>query len=528
MAVKIKNKRKTKKMEESNPRQTAKKLIQGNFSNFMRTSSFKSRNLIIFLAVFCPIAVYILIRSFAATPNALQGDINGDSTVNTIDLSILLSNYGKTASQSTNSFADINADGNISVLDLSILLSNYGKTSTTSTPAIPTNVKATAGNAQVTITWNANTETNLAYYAVRRSTDPNADPTTWTRLATNYTTPTATDTGLSNGTTYYYYVTAVNNNNVISDRSSVVSATPQGTTTPPPPPPPPSGTPVLPKQGISTGYKIINRSSTDRAFELDKIKRIFNGKPGYVRVDSNSGNQTQLSAVITDILSRGMTPMIVLYGTTNPRSVDTFGHDQAVKWLGKVSFFEVANEPDLHGWTPDGYADFVKGTYSSIKSGNPNAVVIAGALWKGTSSSTTPQSFANSLATRAKGSFNMLSMHLYDDPKTRANWNIWDMAFPTLFGANSSFKGNTVREILNTNGLSSVPIISTETGGTINTYGESGQNTIVAHDFDALNANLLPSMAVYSMMDDDVPGFGMLRPDKTERPAFATFMSRAY
>jgi hypothetical protein len=53
------------------------------------------------------------------------GDINGDNLVNVFDLSILLSNYGKTSG--FNPTADLNADGVINIFDLSILLSNYGK-----------------------------------------------------------------------------------------------------------------------------------------------------------------------------------------------------------------------------------------------------------------------------------------------------------------------------------------------------------------------------------------------------------------
>ncbi len=285
-------------------------------------------------------------------------------------------------------------------------------------------------------------------------------------------------------------------------------------------------TPVLPKQGISTGYKVELRSPTDRAFELDKIKRVFNGKPGYVRLDDTTGAQSQLETTVTDVLSRGMTPFLTLHGTTGTRPVDNFGHDQAVKWAGKASFFEIANEPDLNGWTPDGYADFVKGTAASVKSGNPKAVVIAGALFNGGSNYTT-QDFCKALATRAKGSFDMLSLHLYDDPTSRGTWNMWDRAFPSILGTTSTYKGNTCREILDANGLSAVPIISTESGGPVYKYGDAGQSTIVGHDFDALKSGLLPSIAVYTMKNDDVQGFGLLDDNNNERPAYATFMSRA-
>ncbi len=56
-------------------------------------------------------------------PNQKIGDLNNDGAVNILDLSILLSNYGKPA---TATQGDINGDGNCTILDLSILLSNYG------------------------------------------------------------------------------------------------------------------------------------------------------------------------------------------------------------------------------------------------------------------------------------------------------------------------------------------------------------------------------------------------------------------
>jgi hypothetical protein len=55
------------------------------------------------------------------------GDLNGDNLVNILDLSVLLSNYGRPQSQSNNPKTDLNNDGMVSIFDLSVLLSNYGK-----------------------------------------------------------------------------------------------------------------------------------------------------------------------------------------------------------------------------------------------------------------------------------------------------------------------------------------------------------------------------------------------------------------
>jgi peptidoglycan/xylan/chitin deacetylase (PgdA/CDA1 family) len=59
------------------------------------------------------------------TPPLLTGDINGDGTVDALDLSILLSNWGKTGATGTQ--GDLNGDGTVDALDLSILLSHWSK-----------------------------------------------------------------------------------------------------------------------------------------------------------------------------------------------------------------------------------------------------------------------------------------------------------------------------------------------------------------------------------------------------------------
>jgi hypothetical protein len=71
-------------------------------------------------------------------------------------------------------------------------------------PAAPTGLLATAGNAQISLTWNAST--GVTSYNVKRSTT-SGGPYTIIKspTVTNYTDP-----GLTNGTTYYYVVSGVN------------------------------------------------------------------------------------------------------------------------------------------------------------------------------------------------------------------------------------------------------------------------------------------------------------------------------
>src|SRR5208283_4614295 len=91
-----------------------------------------------------------------------------------------------------------------------------------SIPPTPTGLQATAGNAQISLTWNAST--GATSYNVKRSTTSGGPYTTIASPAT----PSYTNTGLSNGTPYYYVVTAVNSAGE-SNPSSQATATPVGT-----------------------------------------------------------------------------------------------------------------------------------------------------------------------------------------------------------------------------------------------------------------------------------------------------------
>ncbi len=88
-------------------------------------------------------------------------------------------------------------------------------------PPVPTGLQATAGNAQVSLTWNAST--GATSYNVKRSTT-NGGP--YTTIASP-TTASYTNTGLTNGTAYYYVVTAVNSAGE-SNSSAQATATPAG------------------------------------------------------------------------------------------------------------------------------------------------------------------------------------------------------------------------------------------------------------------------------------------------------------
>jgi len=86
-------------------------------------------------------------------------------------------------------------------------------------PAVPTGLQATAGNAQVNLTWNASA--GATNYHLKRSTTAGSG---YTQIGAPATANFA-DSGLANGTTYYYVVTAVNTAGE-SGNSNQASATP--------------------------------------------------------------------------------------------------------------------------------------------------------------------------------------------------------------------------------------------------------------------------------------------------------------
>ena len=91
-------------------------------------------------------------------------------------------------------------------------------------PATPSSLAAAAGNTSITLTWSANSESDLASYKVYGGTS--ASPTTLF-FTISAGTVTYTHTGLTNGTTYYYRISAVDNFGNESSKSSDVLTFPR-------------------------------------------------------------------------------------------------------------------------------------------------------------------------------------------------------------------------------------------------------------------------------------------------------------
>ena len=135
--------------------------------------------------------------------------------------------------------------------------------------AAPSSVRATGGIGRITITWSANTETELTGYRVLRYTDPSQTTAeqTFTTVQTTYV-----DSPLTSGQTFVYRVQAVGTNSLESERSLFASATVSVDNVSPATP---------------SSFAAVLKSSTT-------IELRWNGP----KTDSNGGDLTGLSAFV--------------------------------------------------------------------------------------------------------------------------------------------------------------------------------------------------------------------------------------
>lgn len=281
----------------------------------------------------------------------------------------------------------------------------------------------------------------------------------------------------------------------------------------------------LGRYGIATGAALLGMSTVRRRQVLDWCVQA-----GATVIRFDLAGNAQTDACVDDCLARGLDPMLIVYGTTGPvTGVDNVGGTAAARYLGKVQFFEICNEPDINGWTPNQYADCVNVVSPQIKTQNPNAKIIAGALWKGDGLGTTtdPKAFAVALCNRAAGKFDYLSFHGYDDAAQRHDWNIWDwiLEWGGSGWCDAGAHGGTVRKALNDNGHSNVPIISSEGGMPLTDYTLTEQATGVASGIAQVANGRIEAYLHYQMTDDDIRHVSLRDAADAVRPNHASYVN---
>ena len=149
------------------------------------------------------------------------GDLDCDNDVDGLDIGLFAAQWLMEQCGEPNDWcngADQKAGGSVSFGSYAVVASNWllGVE-----PAAPTNLVVVAGDSQVSLDWDDNTEADLAGYNVYRSTGRG-----YVQIASGVAVSDYVDNTVTNDITYYYLVTAVDAGGYESDYSNEASATP--------------------------------------------------------------------------------------------------------------------------------------------------------------------------------------------------------------------------------------------------------------------------------------------------------------
>ncbi len=137
-------------------------------------------------------------------------------------------------------------------------------------PATPANPSAKPGDASVTVSWDANTETDLKTYTVYWGASSNTLPNS---ITVDKTQTSKTITGLTNGAPYFFALSAADTAGNASAKTASISATPLA-----PPPPGDTTPPAVPTNlAASAGDGEINLSWTQNPEPDLKGYNVYSG-----------------------------------------------------------------------------------------------------------------------------------------------------------------------------------------------------------------------------------------------------------
>lgn len=164
---------------------------------------------------------------------------------------------------------------------------NATPTAPASVPAVPANLAATAGNAQIALSWS--TSTGATGYNVKRSAVSGGP---YAQVAAP-STDSYTDTGLTNGTTYYYVVSGVNSagQSANSTQASAIPAAPAG-----PPVTPANLTATAGNAQVSLSWSV---SSGATSYNVERSTTSGGPYPQIAATSTNSYTDTGLTNGVT-------------------------------------------------------------------------------------------------------------------------------------------------------------------------------------------------------------------------------------
>lgn len=303
-----------------------------------------------------------------------------------------------------------------------------------------------------------------------------------------------------------------------------------------PVPPPNPGWPYETLVGICDG-------ASPPQSVLDGVKQMWAvaGKKMPLRQDLYA--MSGYAAPFDNALANGVPTLGTMFGTMKPGTNDQIGNPPnwpprgSAAWAGKVAgvykgklpLWEVMNEPDGQGWQPVPYAQLACSAAEAIRAADPAVKISTGGIYKSTPGISVPE-FTRAIVAEmeARGKmdlFDYFAVHPYDP----LNWNDprsqWHMTFP--YGDRA--KGDTMREILDDNGLAHIPIISTEYGNASQNSGDAAQAADLQSKFDMIKPGFLAAGIQFCLTQrgGQFPQFAITRADGSRKPGWTTTANAA-
>lgn len=214
------------------------------------------------------------------------------------------------------------------------------------------------------------------------------------------------------------------------------------------------------------------------------------------------------------------------YGPTTQAQrdvVSNFAGLAAKRYQGKIDTWEVWNEENLTAfWYPTpnaaNYTALLKQTYASIKAAAPNSTVLSGGTGgKGATADIDALQFITQMyASGAKPYFDAMGVHAYAAPQYG---NLGEFLRLPNYRAIMDNNGDTTKQLWITEG-------GTRVASGFGTEAVQADNTAkLVAAWKAVHNH--GPMMFFSLLDDADPGFGLLRPDGSARPAYAALQAVA-
>lgn len=221
----------------------------------------------------------------------------------------------------------------------------------------------------------------------------------------------------------------------------------------------------------------------------------------------------------------------------SPSIYQTFAQTVASHYAGKISLFEMGNEPNNPTFWPPApnaasYSALLIAGYKGVKAGNPNAKVVTAGLEQN-SSPNDPIMFATAMyANGVKGYFDYFDMHPYSQPNgpDYINQNVSVPSFSKVQG---------IKNLMVQEGDKNKQIMITEVGWPTSggqSVSQATQASYISRVYTKImheDYQYVPIACIYDFVNDGTDpnngedNFGVLNADYSQKPSYTSLQNAA-